>query len=226
MANLLLAMALFGTSFSGATEFYIAPEGNDENASKARIAIHHVEGVAETNWNMKRGSAHGFVMEVRKYPFKQDVPAKVVISAQGADGIVVADATTLKQGSRGERLYFPIPYQTSCKITAAKGWGAYYHFNYVTFAPGTRVPTFTGVLTPEDRAAVAAVNDFMSRRIGEDPAGPRQGEETLRMPIALAPGGGSHHPRRAGRSTSTTTAAFPRSPSPWARIGWRREGTR
>ncbi len=92
------------------------------------------------------------------------------------------------QGSRGENLYFPIPYRKSCKVTAEKDWGAYYHFNYVTFAPGTEVPAFTGVLTPEDRAALAAANDFMAKRIGEDPAGPRQGEETIRVPIALAPG--------------------------------------
>ncbi len=92
------------------------------------------------------------------------------------------------QGSRGENLYFPIPYRKSCKVTAEKDWGAYYHFNYVTFAPGTVVPTFTGVLTPADRAALARVNDFMSNRIGEDPAGPRQDEETISMPLTLAPG--------------------------------------
>ena len=62
------------------------------NASNARIAIHHAEGVAETSWNMKEGSKHGFAVEVGKYPFKQGKPAGVVISAAGADGMVVADS--------------------------------------------------------------------------------------------------------------------------------------
>jgi hypothetical protein len=92
------------------------------------------------------------------------------------------------QGSRGENLYFPIPYRKSCKVTAEKDWGAYYHFNYVSFAPGTEVATFTGVLSPEERAALTAVDEFMRKKIGSDPAGQRQGEETTRMPLTLAPG--------------------------------------
>ena len=43
--------------------------------------------------------------------------------------------------SRGWNLYFPIPYAKSCKITSDKG-KFYYHVNYRTYEPGTRVETF------------------------------------------------------------------------------------
>jgi hypothetical protein len=113
-----------------------------------------------------------------------------------------------EQGSRGENLYFPIPYGKSCKITAEKGWGAYYHFNYVTFPPGTNVPTFTGVLAPEDRAALAAVNAFMRDGLGGDPAGPRQGEETAALPIALAPGAATSLAIEGPRAITAIKAAL------------------
>ena len=32
------------------------------------------------------------------------------------------------QTAKGWNCYVPIPYQKSCKITAEKGWGKYYHF--------------------------------------------------------------------------------------------------
>jgi hypothetical protein len=92
------------------------------------------------------------------------------------------------QGSRGENLYFPIPYQKSCKIVAEKDWGAYYHFNYVTYPKGTTVPTFTTDLAPDAIAALEKVDDFFRNRIGSDPAGPRAGQETIRMSTTLAPG--------------------------------------
>jgi len=63
-----------------------------DNASNAKIAIHHAEGVADVEWNMKEGSKHGFAVSIGKYPFKVGGPAKVVISTDGADGAVVADS--------------------------------------------------------------------------------------------------------------------------------------
>ena len=58
-----------------------------------------------------------------------------------------------KHGSSGQNLYFPIPYQKSCKIVADAGWGLYYHFTYTTFPPGTDVPTFRTPLADDADAA-------------------------------------------------------------------------
>ena len=41
-------------------------------------------------------------------------------------------------GYRGQNLYFPIPYQKSCKIVADKDWGNYYHFVYATYPAGNK----------------------------------------------------------------------------------------
>jgi len=39
--------------------------------------------------------------------------------------------------ANGKNCYVPIPYQRSCKIVAAEGWGRYYHFTYSTFPKET-----------------------------------------------------------------------------------------
>jgi hypothetical protein len=44
--------------------------------------------------------------------------------------------------SKGWNLYFPIPYSKSCKITSDEG-KFYYHVNYRTYEPGTKVETFS-----------------------------------------------------------------------------------
>jgi hypothetical protein len=82
-------------------------------------------------------------------------------------------------GSRGHDLYFPIPYQKSCKVVADKGWGNYYHFVYRTFPKGTKVPTFTSDLSPEAVAALRQVDTFLRERRGSDPAGERPGQKTI-----------------------------------------------
>lgn len=43
--------------------------------------------------------------------------------------------------SRGWNLYFPIPYAKHCKVTSDQG-NFYYHVNYRTYGPGTKVETF------------------------------------------------------------------------------------
>ncbi len=90
------------------------------------------------------------------------------------------------QGSRGQNLYLPIPYQKSCKIVAEKGWGAYYHFTYGTFPAGTQVPTFTAKLA--DCEALRKTNTFLADRLGTDPAGSRPGQETLSTIVRVRPG--------------------------------------
>jgi len=76
---------------------------------------------------------------------------------------------------RGQNLYFPIPYQKSCKIVAEDKWGTYFHFNYVTYPKGTKVPTFSPELVKENAAVLKEVDDYFAERMGTDPAGQRQG---------------------------------------------------
>ncbi len=91
-------------------------------------------------------------------------------------------------GSRGQNLYFPIPYQKSCKIVAEDKWGAYFHFNYVTYPKGTKVPTFSPELVKENAAVLKEVNDYFAERMGTDPAGKRQGEEVVRNTATVGAG--------------------------------------
>ena len=79
--------------------------------------------------------------------------------------------------SRGQNLYFPIPYQKSCKITADEGWGAYFHFNYETFPKGTQVPAFSPALVAENAEALKQIDDYFATRMGTDPAGIRSGAQ-------------------------------------------------
>ena len=95
-----------------------------------------------------------------------------------------------KLGCQGQDLYMPIPFQKSCKVVANEDWGAYYHFTYGTFPKGTKVPTFSSALVAEkeNAAALQKVNDFFRDKLGEDPAGNREGQETLAKNVTVAPG--------------------------------------
>jgi len=89
--------------------------------------------------------------------------------------------------SRGWNCFVPIPYQKSCKITADKNWGRYFHFTYGTFPPDTVIPTFKRELTNEDDAAL----DLADRTLGDlgvDPAGQREGEKTEHKTVSVEPG--------------------------------------
>lgn len=90
--------------------------------------------------------------------------------------------------SSGKNLYVPIPFQKSCKITADKDWGAYYHFTYTTYPKTVQVPTFTRNLAPEERDALADVDRAIRTKLGEDPAGKRKGEATVSRGVRV--GGG------------------------------------
>jgi len=78
---------------------------NKKNASNAKIQVHHATGVAEKSWNMKKGDKFGFALEVGTYTFKSNKPAKVVISNEGANGIVVADSVAFVkvESKKGEQ---------------------------------------------------------------------------------------------------------------------------
>ena len=89
---------------------------------------------------------------------------------------------------KGLNSYVPIPYNVSCKVVAYGNRNTYYHFNYSTFAPGVRVPTFTRNLTADERGALSNADDFFMHHLGSDPAGGRTGEVTITNSYAIAPG--------------------------------------
>jgi hypothetical protein len=91
-------------------------------------------------------------------------------------------------GCSGQNLYLPIPYQKSCKIVADKGWGRYFHFNYVTYPAGTKLPTFGAALVAQHDAQLRTLNDYLTNGLGTDPAGKRDGEATVAKSIRVAPG--------------------------------------
>ncbi len=89
--------------------------------------------------------------------------------------------------AKGWNNYTPIPYQKSCKIVADPGWGAYFHFNYETFPPGTQVPTFNRELAPAESAALDRANEILTRcDFAADCKYP--GQETATKSVTVGPG--------------------------------------
>jgi hypothetical protein len=88
----------------------------------------------------------------------------------------------------GKNCYVPIPYQKSCKIVGEKGWGNYYQFVYETFPKGTVVPTFKRELAADETAALAAADEILSNKRGEDPKGRRDGEAAVSKSAAVGAG--------------------------------------
>jgi hypothetical protein len=89
---------------------------------------------------------------------------------------------------RGFDSFLPIPYNVSCKVVAYDSWGRYYQMNYSTFGPNVTVPTFTTHLTAVDLTAVSNVDEFLMNRLGNDPAGARNGQVTVTNSYVIAPG--------------------------------------
>ena len=90
--------------------------------------------------------------------------------------------------AKGHNLYFPIPYQKSCKIVGERGWGRYYQFTFTAYPKGTVLPTFTPELSPETRKALSEVDTFFRERLGSDPAGARKSQERVTKTLTVGPG--------------------------------------
>ncbi len=101
--------------------------------------------------------------------------------------------TLVHRTAQGWNNYTPIPYQRSCKIVADHGWGAFYQFTYLTFAPGTEVPTFSRQLSDEDVAALDEVDRLLAVPGPRSPAG-----SAVQVGRAELPAGGSQSVRLAG----------------------------
>lgn len=90
--------------------------------------------------------------------------------------------------AQGWNCYIPIPYQKSCRIVADKDWGNYYHFTYTTFSESTIVPTFNRNLNDEEKAALKAVDQFLSDKLGTNPASIEVKESVITRNIKIQPG--------------------------------------
>ncbi len=66
------------------------PAGRDR-AGNVPVTIQHADGKAQLEWDMRKGSRHGFSVEIGKYRFQKGKPATVTLSTRGTDGIVIAD---------------------------------------------------------------------------------------------------------------------------------------
>ena len=94
-----------------------------------------------------------------------DLPFAEYFSGKQAPFTRPAIVHTVSQGCNN---YTPIPFQKSCKIVADENWGAYYHFGYTTYPPGTQVPTFKRELSPAENAALDEADKILSH------CGPRE----------------------------------------------------
>ncbi len=65
---------------------------DSDRASNAAIEILHATQSEKIAWNMRRGSKHGFSVEIGRYAFKKGQPATVTLFTEGADGKVIADS--------------------------------------------------------------------------------------------------------------------------------------
>ena len=86
--------------------------------------------------------------------------------------------------SRGRNRFLPIPYQRSCKIRMAPGWGLYYHFTYTSFGADTQVPSYTGTLTSTEWMALAQADRDLAQRGYRLPTTPHSQTEYTTVTVA------------------------------------------
>jgi hypothetical protein len=60
-------------------------------ASNVPLTIRHADGVVAIRWDMRKGSKHGFAVEIGRYRFKVGGEASVELGTADADGWVIAD---------------------------------------------------------------------------------------------------------------------------------------
>jgi len=101
--------------------------------------------------------------------------------------------------SKGWNLYFPIPYARHCKVTSDKD-GFYYHVNYRTYEPGTRVESFRLDEMAALRNRIARLVAQLTEPRGQDS---QSGGQTESFDMELPPG-------QTGRGKFTGPRAFTR----------------
>ncbi|HMO57487.1 MAG TPA: DUF2961 domain-containing protein [Roseiflexaceae bacterium] len=87
--------------------------------------------------------------------------------------------------SRGRNRFIPIPYNQRCTVLLEPGWGAYYHFTYTTFPPGTQLPDAAAGLSRTDMIALAEADRILAQRGWRTPPAP--GETDTNVTLTVAP---------------------------------------
>lgn len=178
--------------YDEATGKYIHWDANGDGQGvireeNGRLVLAEIEGPGVI-WRIWSAAAHGGHVRI----FLDDNPEPVVdLPFEGyfnRQNYPFVYPNLVYRVAQGLNSYVPIPFQKSCKIVADPGWGNYYHFNYTRFPEGTSVPTFTRDLPLADRIALAQVDNFLGNRLGEDPAGFREGQKIVRKTVRLRPG--------------------------------------
>jgi hypothetical protein len=114
--------------------------------------------------------------------------------------------------SRGRNRFIPIPYNRSCTIRLAPGWGAYYHVTYTSFPAGTELPSFGGAFDREASIALAEADRALAQR-GWRP--PRAEDDTLeRVSVTVPPGATVPVHTIAGNRAITALRVTPELPEP------------
>ena len=92
--------------------------------------------------------------------------------------------------------YEPVVFAQSLKIESENLQGNwmrdhhYYHYNYLSLPSAEGLTAYSGVLTPSQQAARAAVVDRIAN-VGQNPAGDVPGAQIVNTPAASVPAGGS-----------------------------------
>lgn len=63
-----------------------------DRASNVPVTIEHADGKAQLEWDMRKGSKHGFSVVIGTYRFEAGKPSTVTLSTRGTDGDVIADS--------------------------------------------------------------------------------------------------------------------------------------
>lgn len=105
-----------------------------------------------------------------------------------------------KNANSASDCYLPIPYQKSCRVTADKRHGQYYHIGYKTYPPDTQVPTFRLPLSAEEQQKLAAVAAAWSK-LGEQPQEPVSAAQSQSVHVDLGPGEKQTLPALPGPAT-------------------------
>ena len=83
--------------------------------------------------------------------------------------------------------YLPIPYARSCKVTADRKWGQYYHIWFRSYPADWRVPTFRLPLSATEQAALEEVCAVW-QRTGQRPRPTAADARTISRHALLGPG--------------------------------------
>ena len=141
-------------------------------------------GVIWRIWSAKAGDGHVKIYIDGNETPVVDLPFKEYFNCQNEPFTRLA---LVHQTGSGLNSYIPIPYQKSCKITAEKDWGAYYHFTYATYPKGTILPTFKRELSLSEAKALDRANEKLLN-CGDSPVNRHIGKITEQRSMRVSPG--------------------------------------